>query len=90
MNKTNFPKKNLFGNPKGWEDRGEVSSRTYVNDNGQTIKQTETHSFCKTVLHIGAENCGQIFKYCPKCLVKCKVDELESKRNYLERIVREL
>lgn len=71
--------------PNGWEDRGEIDSRsiplpkdqwytTYIFGEPHEIK-TESryriHSECATRLHVGLEN-GQSFLYCPKCLVKIK------------------
>jgi hypothetical protein len=71
--------------PNGWEDRGEIDSRsvplpkdqwytTYIFGEPHEIK-TESryriHSECATRLHVGLEN-GQSFLYCPKCLVKLK------------------
>lgn len=71
--------------PNGWEDRGEIDSRsvplpkdqwytTYIFGEPHEIK-TESryriHSECATRLHVGLEN-GQSFLYCSKCLVKIK------------------
>ena len=69
--------------PNGWEDRGEIDSRsvplpkdqwytTYIFGEPHEIKtenRYRIHSECATRLHVGLEN-GQSFLYCPKCLVK--------------------
>jgi len=71
--------------PFGWEDRGEIDSRsvplpkdqwytTYIFGEPHEIKtenRYRIHSECATRLHVGLEN-GQSFLYCPKCLVKIK------------------
>ena len=71
--------------PNGWEDRGEIDSRsvplpkdqwytTYIFGEPHEIKtenRYRIHSECATRLHVGLEN-GQSFLYCPKCLVKIK------------------
>lgn len=61
-----FPK-TFLGFPKGWDDRGAVGS-TYDSKDGTYI--TLSHRFCKTTAHIGIENNGEVFRFCPKCMVK--------------------
>ena len=71
--------------PNGWEDRGEIDSRSvplpkdqwytmYIFGEPHEIKtenRYRIHSDCAIRLHVGLEN-GQSFLYCPKCLVKIK------------------
>ena len=71
--------------PNGWEDRGEIDSRSvplpkdqwytrYVFGEPYEIRtegRYRIHSECATRLNVGLED-RQSFLFCPKCLVKIK------------------
>lgn len=51
----------------GWEDRGEVETRT-VTKNGKFMYESWVCGRCRSTAHIGREK-GKPFSFCPKCLV---------------------
>ena len=71
--------------PNGWEDRGEIDSRSvplpkdqwytrYIFGEPYEIRtegRYRIHSECATRLQVGLEN-EQSFLFCPKCLIKIK------------------
>lgn len=61
-----FPERNWLGNPKGWKYKGQ-SGETY--DPEKKVYMTLTHTFCKTIVHVGIEK-GEPFRFCPLCEVK--------------------
>ena len=73
-----FPEYKLHGflfrtlRHEGWEDRGEVGELVLLDNRWRRI-DVERHSFCKRDLHIGREGNGEIFKFCPTCLVKVEI-----------------
>ncbi len=69
--KTGFPHTNMFGMPMGWKARGEMDS-----DYG--FKKVVTHKFCNSIVHIGIEGEGGLFRYCNQCLIKVdRVDKVD-------------
>ena len=60
----------FFKKTDGWEDLGEVNSSSKIVD-GKIEEFNQTHAFCNDTLHVGKEN-GELFKFCPRCLVKDK------------------
>ena len=66
-----FPKKTKFlRRPIGWEDLGEMEEITEV-VGGNNYTTVKSHDFCNTTVRIGREN-GEMFRYCPRCMVKTK------------------
>lgn len=59
-----FPHRTWWNKLIDWEDLGEVDSKY-----DKKSSTWEIHGFCKRKLHVGKED-GQLFKYCPRCLVK--------------------
>ena len=59
-----FPKR-LFGTPLGWEDRGETGEKRT-----KTGVSTWMHTICRHRTHIGRENSGRVFEFCPVCLIE--------------------
>ncbi len=68
--KKGFPNKFLGIFPYGWKNKGKVGSNYIGND----VIRFKSHTFCDTRLNIGKEN-GELFMYCPKCLIKLKKQE---------------
>lgn len=70
-----FPQKSKFlKRPIGWEDLGNARARHAV-ENGETIRYTEVHPFCRSAVHIGKED-GVLFKFCPRCMCKTENNPL--------------
>jgi len=67
--KENFPKKNIFGFPKGWKDLGRKDPYHKDGDPWSVVTWTK-HTFCNTAVHIGKEESGELFEFCPRCLIK--------------------
>ena len=53
--------------PDGWEDGGKTGR--YEEPNYSFRVGFQIHEYCGEILHVGREN-GEMFKFCPKCLVK--------------------
>lgn len=65
-----FPNKNWWGIEKGWQDLGKTEKVYREEASGGTIYNYQGHIYCGTITHIGREENGQLFKFCPKCLIK--------------------
>jgi len=59
MSFPNYKRRWIYKVPDGWEDLGKVE------DDSSYF----THVFCKSTVRIGKED-GQLFRYCPRCMVK--------------------
>lgn len=60
-----FPQKNIFGNPKGWKDKGEVASFGQI-ENGKAVDTVKVCNHCKHTAHVGIED-GEAFLFCDVC-----------------------
>jgi hypothetical protein len=58
----------------GWEDLGKVGVMLYNNVTNETYYRI--HSFCGKRINIGRESNGNLFMYCPRCMVKVTKKEL--------------
>jgi len=53
----------------GWTDLGEIEPMDYGSGSKDYYKR---HSFCGTRINVGKEETGELFHYCPRCMVKVK------------------
>jgi len=68
--KTGFPHRTaLLKTPIKWKHMGSTKEYTTV-ENGETHYKRYLHDRCNTVLHIGKEDDGSLFDFCPMCLIK--------------------
>ncbi len=63
-----FPNKRWFF-PYGWKDLGQTEGTYSYGSYPNSVYTYSCHKFCGTIAHIGKEK-SEIFKFCPKCLVK--------------------
>lgn len=61
-----FPEYTFFGNPKGWQDRGEIASLA----DKENFISIQICSECKNRTRIGIDSDGSRFKFCRVCLIK--------------------
>ena len=67
-----FPEKNWLGKTKGWQDLGPVNSKRTLVDGKNIETTTRVHRFCRTRVNVGKENTGELFYFCPRCLIEIK------------------
>lgn len=81
-----FPnyKKRLFGKrvPDGWTDLG-ARSPFYVEDKTYNT----IHSFCRTTVHVGKTEHGELFIFYPRCMILVEVPNLENDKEIVNKFL---
>lgn len=67
-----FPERTIFGNPKGWKDKGEMAYRTVMMKNGDSYQTATICRKCNHICSVGIEE-GKAFLFCGVCELKITV-----------------